>query len=56
MLFTAAKSKKARGFLNPGSEGESEGEGSDSEDEIGEGGYDEGDTAEVGGEDEEMED
>jgi hypothetical protein len=43
--------------FDPGSEGESEGEGSDSEDEEGEGGgYDEGDTAEVEGEDEEMED
>jgi hypothetical protein len=40
--------------FDPGSEGESEGEGSDSEDEEGEGGYDEGDTAEVEGEDEEM--
>ncbi|KAF2625229.1 Rtt106-domain-containing protein [Macroventuria anomochaeta] len=42
--------------FDPGSEGESEGEGSDSEDEEGGGGYDEGDTAEVEGEDEEMED
>lgn len=44
--------------FDPGSEGESEGEGSDSEDEDeeGGGGYDEGDTAGVEGEDEEMED
>ncbi|KAF9693704.1 hypothetical protein EKO04_008260 [Ascochyta lentis] len=42
--------------FDPGSEGESEGEGSESEDEDGGGGYDEGDTAEVEGEDEEMED
>ncbi|KAH6639428.1 hypothetical protein C7974DRAFT_304418 [Boeremia exigua] len=41
--------------FDPGSEGESEGEGSESEDEGGEGGYDEGDTAEVEDEDEEME-
>ncbi|KAJ4988199.1 histone chaperone rttp106-like protein [Stagonosporopsis vannaccii] len=34
--------------FDPGSEGESEGEGSESEDEEGEGGYDEGDTAEIG--------
>ncbi|KAL1597364.1 hypothetical protein SLS59_007393 [Nothophoma quercina] len=42
--------------FDPGSEGESEGEGSDSEGEEGEGDYDEGDTAEVEGEDQEMED
>ncbi|KAF1358382.1 Rtt106-domain-containing protein [Lizonia empirigonia] len=42
--------------FDPGSEGESEGEGSESEDKEGGGGYDEGDTAEVEGEDEEMED
>ena len=42
--------------FDPGSEGESEGEGSESEDEEGEGGYDEGDTAQLEGEDEEMED
>lgn len=41
--------------FDPGSEGESEGEGSDSEDEDGEGGYDEGDTAEFEREDDEME-
>ncbi|KAJ4378328.1 hypothetical protein N0V86_006028 [Didymella sp. IMI 355093] len=42
--------------FDPGSEGESEGEGSDSEEEDGEGGYDEGDTAEMEeGEGEEME-
>jgi hypothetical protein len=44
--------------FDPGSEGESEGEGSEDEDEDedGEGGYDEGDTAQLEGEDEEMED
>lgn len=41
--------------FDPGSEGESEGEGSDSGDEDGEGGYDEGDTAEIEGDGEEME-
>lgn len=42
--------------FDPGSEGESEGEGSESEEDDGEGGYDEGDTAEVEeGEGEEME-
>ncbi|KZM23634.1 uncharacterized protein EKO05_0007441 [Ascochyta rabiei] len=41
--------------FDPGSAGESEGEGSDSEDEDGAGGYDEGDTAEIKDEDEEME-
>ncbi|KAF3037578.1 hypothetical protein E8E11_002438 [Didymella keratinophila] len=42
--------------FDPGSEGESEGEGSESEEEDGEGGYDEGDTAEMEeGEGEEME-